>query len=120
MIILATLHEATPQQVFDQVVNHLRHQGIAAMEKTKCVYRTSNNLLSCAAGCLMSDEEYRDLNSKHRTWFILKDNREVPDAHWELISNLQSVHDSHKIDHWEYQFKLVASKFELEYKPKTN
>ena len=60
MITLATLEQATAQQVFTQVKNHLLKQNEKSMINGICAYRGSNGL-QCAAGCLMSDEEANKL-----------------------------------------------------------
>lgn len=55
MISLKNLHQATAQQVFDQVVGHLRSQGQKSQAVLKlgvvtaCVYRNPDGL-KCAAG----------------------------------------------------------------------
>ena len=58
-ITLSTLSEATEQQVFDQVKNHMLTQMKKSMLESNgdpCAYRGFDGL-QCAAGCLMSDEE---------------------------------------------------------------
>ncbi|MCI4437997.1 MAG: hypothetical protein JHC33_14410 [Ignisphaera sp.] len=97
-ITLATLAEATPQQVFDYVTTHLITQGSRSVEGgTLCVYKHDNGF-RCAAGCLMSTPEYTELTLKGevegQTWEDLVMAGLVPDAHSELISHLQDTHDN--------------------------
>ena len=63
MITLKTLPQATAQEVFDQVTQHLLKQGKAARSGTgACRYRveTRGEILKCAAGCLIADDEYAE------------------------------------------------------------
>ncbi len=54
-ITLATLPEATAQEVYSQVRKHLLTQKMKSIEEGKgCVYRGPDGLM-CAAGCLISD-----------------------------------------------------------------
>ena len=64
MITLKTLPQATAQDVFDHVTQHLLKQGKRSVSSTgACQYRTeqAEGVLKCAAGCLITDDEY---NSK--------------------------------------------------------
>lgn len=133
-ITLATLPNATAQQVFDFVVAHLRKQG----RKSQIVYRHSSGgscqyrmaaeddgtCLRCAAGCLMADSEYvagREGNS----WAYLSGvygssappELKVPRSHAFLIKQLQDVHDNLSVEGWEDGLKKVASVNNLEYVP---
>lgn len=98
MITLATLHEATAQQVFDQVVAHLKKQGrqstLAGIGQ--CAYRGEGGL-KCAAGCLIADSEYDfDMdNADHDTnWMWMVSQGYASQYHATLISDLQGIHDS--------------------------
>lgn len=55
-ITLKNLHEATEQQVFDQVAGHLLTQK-EVLPSPACFYRGPNGL-KCAAGCLIANDEY--------------------------------------------------------------
>ena len=57
-ITLATLPQATAQQVFDQVKTHMMAQYAKSVGQNSdvCLYRGPDGL-KCAAGCLISDEE---------------------------------------------------------------
>jgi hypothetical protein len=91
-ITLKNLHEATAQEVFDQVKNHLITQGEQSVNSGGlCVYRNVNGL-SCAAGCLISEEEYNP-DFEMNLWGDLINMRLVPSAHSNLIGELQKIHD---------------------------
>lgn len=138
-ITLATLPNATAQQVFDYVVAHLRKQGrksaLGAIEReggqASCQYRMTANdgtVLRCAAGCLIADSEYiaaREGSSwaylsgvydKADIIIPLKETR-VPNQHALLIKSLQHVHDNIEIPLWEEHFERVAKENTLDYTP---
>lgn len=123
MITLATLSAATAQQVFDQVKTHLLTQ----MEKSqivctdgylRCKYRAGT--LMCAAGCLISDDEYKeDMDVEHpigNSWDAIIDRFYAPKSHEDLVSMLQWVHDQNEPSTWAEKLKMVAGHFKLEYK----
>lgn len=104
-ITLATLPQATEQEVFDQVARHLLTQGAFARigSAGRCVFRTSSGL-KCAAGCLISDEEYASFNKEGAGtqnnrleeaggWCGNIDDGNVPEDHRDLIIALQIAHD---------------------------
>lgn len=122
IITLATLKDATAQQVFDQVVGHLRKQGeMSANESGSCYYRfvkEDGTVLKCAAGCLIGDDEYEeefDNHSAGTTWNDLLNREQVPATHQELITKLQHVHDGYQS--WEMGFVEVALAYGLTYTP---
>ena len=92
-ITLATLHEATAQEVFDQAARHLLTQGQQSLSAYGiCVYR-NNGGLKCVVGCFISDDEYNPA-FEGRLWEVLAEEEEVPFAHSFLLANLQDIHDS--------------------------
>lgn len=100
MITLATLKDATAQQVFDQVAAHLLKQNEQSRNEddSKCMYRGVGGLI-CAAGCLISDEEYSpdmDVGSSvgGGSWGSMVAAGTVPEHHSYLITQLQRIHDS--------------------------
>ena len=44
-ITLKTLAQATEQEVFDQVVQHLREQGVQSQNENGCAYRGDGGLM---------------------------------------------------------------------------
>ena len=89
MITLATLPQATAQEVFDQMATHLLTQN----EKSAgYLFRYRLGRLKCAAGCLISDDEYKK-SWEGRDWDTLVNLNEAPKAHTDLILELQRIHD---------------------------
>lgn len=114
MITLATLEKATAQEVFDQVVNHLREQKVPSEDDSgdMCMYRKEKDgvVLKCAAGCLIADNEYDPL-MEGSCWESEK--FFVPVEHQELIRSLQKVHDNYSPEDWEYQLYRVTVNYYL-------
>lgn len=112
MITLATLHEYSPQEVFDFVKNHLFTQGVQSMGEFGVYHRYDGS--KCAAGCLISEQEYSP-KFEGKCWLDLVCWGFVPDAHVDLISDLQRVHDNHVPKFWERELRKVALKHNLTY-----
>lgn len=111
MITLATLPQATEQEVFDQIVNHLLTQNKKCMNNENCVYRNEKGL-KCAAGCLIADDEYKpemDDTDSGTNWKTLFNNGLVPNTHLNLIMSLQSIHDNYEPYEWETE--LIKQSF---------
>lgn len=113
-ITLATLAQATPQQVFNQVRDHLLKQANKSKYGDTCLYHNKTGT-KCAAGCLISDAEYNSEYECNSWSSLVHDFEGVPNAHFDLISSLQNVHDDGLPEHWEGQLKHVAYSFELTY-----
>lgn len=129
MITLATLAQATEQEVFDQVANHLLTQ------KERCAFyndaasfyscKYHYNGLKCAGGCLISDEEYERYNNplspngnnlEGLIWKDFVDLGYAPPNHQELIRRLQIIHDSEiyfKHGGWKESLKTLAEEYRL-------
>ena len=120
MITLKTLHLATKQEVFDQVVTHLRTQRCKSISKGgTCQYRSEaphSRVLKCAAGCLIADEEYIP-SMERNTWGNLRKRKLVPRRHFRLIVALQTIHDMRHSLAWEREFRKTAGDFGLSYAP---
>lgn len=120
-ITLKTLAQATEQEVFDQVVQHLREQGVQSRSENGCAYRGEGGLM-CAAGCLIADDEYVASTMDgvaDTTWTQLVSDYIVPDEHATLILRLQVVHDGN-VDAWEYGLEKAALSHNLVYTPPSN
>lgn len=122
MITLATLKEATKQQIFDQVSAHLlkQNQQCKTLVDDQCAYRGGESGgLKCAAGCLIADEEYKpDMDragyvnnvSYGSDWNGLVKRGLVPEhLHSNFIMELQNVHDSFNPDEWKHKLNNVAN-----------
>lgn len=115
-VTLKTLHLATPQEVFDQVATHLLTQMKRSMDDslTGCLYRGEEDL-KCAAGCLISDEEYSK-EFEDKDWDDLIKFKMVPKSHQTLIRDLQLVHDQYiRVDDWYEKLKHLATDHGLEF-----
>lgn len=101
------------QEIFDTVVTHLRNQGCKAkdMYSGQCMYRAPNGL-KCAAGCLISDDEYiHAMEGRGFEWIV--PTRLI--EHTTLIADLQEIHDGSDPIDWENGFSIVAARYRLEY-----
>lgn len=112
-ITLKTLPDATAQEVFDQVKNHLLKQNLRSMSGHRCRYRGPYGT-KCAAGCLIGDDEY-SVELEHKNWKTLSEQNIVPGNHLILIRKLQTIHDSFSVLSWPGKLKKVAEKFKLNY-----
>lgn len=120
MITLATLPQATAQQVFDQVATHLltqkqKAQTITERDGKVCCYRTSDGL-KCAAGCLISDEEYHQFvgsNINFKPWYIVSGIVNVQGVHDRLINDLQNCHDGVEETSWKDALSVIATDHKL-------
>jgi hypothetical protein len=93
------LPDASPQQVFDYVVNHLFTQRTRASEGPICVMLDDKGN-RCAVGSLIPVDTIKETVSRgevtvgsgwNRWCYILGIN---PDPHWHLLRQLQTAHDS--------------------------
>lgn len=89
----------TAQSILDQVTEHLFKQGVAAIdpEGGNCAYRTKDGLM-CAVGCLLDDDAYEQRFEGHGLAGLFNefDEEELPSLfrdHYDLLSQLQTVHD---------------------------
>lgn len=97
-ITLATLADATEQQVFDQAARHLLTQKVRSVRLQPdgdntpiyCAYRGDGGLM-CAAGCFIGDDEY-DERFEGTNWYEVAA-RNGYHAHTELMAQLQDAHD---------------------------
>lgn len=107
MITLKTLPQATAQQVFDQVVNHLLTQNARSTGEKFCLYRDKIHSLKCAAGCLIGDDEYKE-EFEGKTWLRLHKQGAVPLEHLALILELQGIHDNFPSASWAIKLREFA------------
>jgi hypothetical protein len=112
MITLKTLSQATEQEVFDQVKDHLLKQGKQANSGFGCLYKTEDGL-KCAAGCFIADDEYSQ-GFEGFSWATVAQRVEVT-KHAKLISGLQSIHDTIDPEHWAKNLKAFANNWKLKY-----
>ncbi len=113
MITLATLEEATTQEVFDQVSQHLltQKQRSVSRSETLCSYRGDDGL-KCAAGCLIDDKEYSP-SMEGLPWISLVRYGFANGSHLLLIEDLQNIHDGFQPEEWKQKLIDVARKYIL-------
>jgi hypothetical protein len=121
----------TNQQIFDRVYVHLLRQNAKSQEVlggiTTCLYRSPEGL-SCAVGCLISDEFYSPAieNSSvlELLYPTLGDGNEVLrrtlegsgidlESSGQLLNRLQRVHDGFDPANWSKALEVVAEEFGL-------
>ena len=92
-------------EIFNYIVEHLRKQGkrsifISYSGDQTCVYRGENGTM-CAAGCLITDDEYSPSFESKSIYTLVQQNLLTPDLkkriepNERMISDLQSLHDHH-------------------------
>lgn len=115
----------TRQETYDIVVAHLRQQGCKSLSaakfndegKAQCAYRGAERR-TCAAGCLIPNDEYRLRFEGNSVWdeeIQILIERELGHDIF-LVADLQNVHDIDAVDHWEREFLRLAVKWELKYR----
>lgn len=97
-ITLKNLAQATTQQVFDQVAEHLLTQGKKCQSYGRCLYLNEEGL-KCAAGCLIAADEYKD-EFEGKGWGELVAGGYVADSQQYLMRDLQRIHDDQDPSEW--------------------
>lgn len=95
------------QETLNYVAKHLFDQGIAsvAYDEIKdaeiCMYRTSSGL-SCAVGCLISDDQYDHYMECRNVYSLVVDYSDKPGKipesirqNQQLLKKMQEIHDTH-------------------------
>lgn len=123
----------TPQEIFDTVVNHLRKQNSRSVAYNPdgteqlvhddhggpvCLYRSKDGEKKCAAGALITDEQYTPAMEGKNISAVI-DEFALTDLaqHRKLVSELQTVHDFFTVDRWEGEFENLAKVYSLIYTP---
>lgn len=123
-ITLATLSQATEQEVFNQAVRHMHKQKVKSIADTSDSfnydgwhydgwYRGANGT-KCPAGCFMSDDEYKKEFEGER-WKSIVYKIGLTNKHVDLIEYFQHIHDSFEESEFKDQFKCAADKFKLKF-----
>ena len=116
----------TKQETFDTVVEKLRAQGKKSHNGLYCVYRGPNGD-RCAAGHLIPDHVYcREMEGLSVMDVVPDIKVDMPALisglgyDLQLVSDLQVVHDSYSVCHWEEEWKRVANDHGLVYSAGAN
>lgn len=115
-ITLATLKNATTQEVFTQVATHLLTQMKKSNEYNggACLYRSPDNLM-CAVGCLISDEEYESgMEGNSADVMLNRSGYLVSVKTGGLLTALQCIHDMGSPARWRRELELLAGKNKLQ------
>lgn len=113
----------TEQSIFDTVVAHLRAQGKKSEASHKeyfgCAYRGEKGT-KCAAGCLIPDDIYDPLMERINFSFLTPSFPQLNFlmAFSKIISSLQKIHDTCRVEDWEKFFQNVAKDYKLVYTPR--
>lgn len=112
---LKNLHEATAQEVFNQVSSHLITQNAKSLGigENYCKYKSKDGL-KCAAGCLIDDDEYNP-DFEGKDWIELKTQFSISSDHNYLIQDLQDIHDSFGPKDWRDELIKLAKRRNLNY-----
>jgi hypothetical protein len=113
----------TDQEIFDKVATHLLTQGRQSLVDENifggCAYRGHDGT-RCAVGCLISDEAYTpniegqgvyqyDVLAALAASGVI----DVVDRRFDLLAQLQDIHDYSAPDNWAYELEGVAHTFGL-------
>jgi hypothetical protein len=107
------MEQLTKQQVFDKVKKHLLTQNKRALDRGgSCLYRAAEGL-TCAAGCLISDDVYsHSLEGKSASSVAVARALEasgVSREYNDLVCSLQCMHDIDAPENWPVTMKEIAS-----------
>lgn len=121
VITLATLNDASLQEIFDQCKDHLLKQGRRADNFIgQCMYRSKEGL-KCAIGCFISDEEYQpEMESNSIEILCSLFCLNISLTRQQLLDALQQTHDNCEPDEWKWELKEVAKAFKLDYSPEND
>ena len=101
-----TFNAATAQEVFDFVAHHLLTQNEKSVSGRICGYK-SYETLKCAAGCLISDENYAK-SFEGDTWDIVSKKLGMVNE-CSLVRDLQVLHDRTPVKKWKNELIDLAN-----------
>ena len=105
------------KQVFRTVAEHLLKQKIRSVYKDECLYRAPQGL-SCAIGCLISDEHYsEDLEGNQVDLPEVREavskslGQPVTARDVGMLQDLQDLHDFGTVESWERRLDELAGEY---------
>ncbi len=105
------------QWLFTRSGRHLMWQGKRAAEAIgTCKYRVRNTNLSCAVGCLIPDSAYTPRMEGRTVAGSLGQLIALPregSPKYNLLVDLQHVHDRHEPETWYAQLREIAARYGL-------
>lgn len=115
----------TNQEIFDRVYKHLMSQGKRAYDASGgCAYRGTHGT-RCAVGCLIPDAVYtpdiegagipgaKDKTIRGKALSNVLKASGLPPTAWDLLADLQEVHDDRPPEHWAEALTEVAHRYAL-------
>lgn len=125
VITLATLPQASLQDIFNQVAIHLLTQNKKSQvtmlykptnkPEAYCVYRGPDNMC-CAFGCLIADNEYIPEFEHKGVKTLYVNNPQLPQLstrQLDFVAQLQNIHDHEDVSEWLSALKNLASEYNL-------
>jgi len=109
------------RKIFYKVEKHLLKQNERAEFRGSCQYRTDLGL-SCAVGCLMTDDIYRPSfeGESVRDRYIMEaltpivgSNKDKRNHKLYLLRELQRVHDDSPVEDWERDLAQLKLEFDI-------
>lgn len=111
----------TDREVFEKVKAHLLSQNKKSIimygfnTNGICAYRGDNNL-QCAVGCLIKDEFYTSklegmMMGRSTTLELVLNSSGVPDSSFQMLRNLQSIHDCQPPELWQEILNKIENVF---------
>lgn len=99
MITIRTLASASAQAVFDQLAEHLLNMEMPCCQANGVIGAYHFGDRRSPAGSLVADEDYL-MCMENRSWWSLAATGLVPEAHADMIGDIEYVHDSFAQDDW--------------------
>jgi hypothetical protein len=96
-------------EVIDYVTAHLMKQGVRSMRGDTCAY-VNRMGLACAAGCLIPAWQYSN-SMEGRSWGDVCSAFKLSTMHYELIAEMQCIHDSIPPSSWSEKLAELRSKY---------
>tara|TARA_R110000787_G_scaffold76380_2_gene168511 strand:- start:71 stop:418 length:348 start_codon:yes stop_codon:yes gene_type:complete len=109
------------RKIFYKVEKHLLKQNGRAEVSGTCQYRTDSGL-SCAVGCLMTDDIYdssfegnnlRDSKVLEALTPVVGSNKDKRNRKLYLLRELQRVHDDSPVEDWERNLAQLKLEFDI-------
>ena len=110
------------REIFYKVEKHLLKQNKKSVDfGSGCMYR-SNGGLSCAVGCLMTDDIYdssfegnnlRDSKVLEALTPVVGSNKDKRNRKLYLLRELQRVHDDSPVEDWERNLAQLKLEFDI-------
>ena len=114
----------TNQEIFDRVVAHALKQRARSISETgNCRYRGPDGT-KCFVGLFINDEHYTRMLEGRTLGYVkiraaLEASGFIPADHtgWDLLADLQHMHDFSAPNDWALHFARRAHKYGLRYDP---